>query len=515
MRVLTAEQMRAADAAAVSRIGDIALMRAAGDAVAALIARLAPQPRKLVAFAGSGNNGGDAYAALAVVDANCERVVYALPAATRSDGRRDAETRAAASGVVTRPFPATREAAERALADADVGIDALLGTGARAEPAAQMAPAIDALCAHACVLAIDIPTGIDATTGSLGARSVRAHATIALGAPKLGLLLEPARSFVGTLYVGELGIATEVEQVAGDRYEALDDDEFLALLPRRHEESDKRSSGAPLIVAGSGQFPGAAVLCARAAARAGAGYVTVASSNDAAAALRAHLIEQVVVTFDERDPAVAIETLLDLTNRSNAVAIGPGLGLSDRTGEIVRGFLTRLERPCVADASALFHLAKHLALLRGKACVLTPHEGEFARLSGEGTIAPGTRAARLRSFVRRSGVTTLLKGNATLVCDGTTTHVNVSGTNALATAGTGDVLSGMIATLLSQGLAPVDAARTAAYWHGRAGRCAALIRPVGVVAGDVAETLAAALPKRTRASQNMRAPGSLLRLTPA
>ena len=123
------------------------------------------------------------------------------------------------------------------------------------------------------------------------------------------------------------------------------------------------------------------------------------------------------------------------------------------------------------DASALFHLSKRLELLRGKPCVVTPHAGEFARLSGRGTVAPGTRVERIREFVDRTGVTTLLKGSDTLVYDGAgPVHINPTGTNALATAGTGDVLTGIIATLLSQGLSPVDAACAGAYWHGLAGQ---------------------------------------------
>ncbi len=495
MRVVTADQMRTADAAAVAHIGDTALMRAAGDAIAAAIACIAPQARTLVAFAGNGNNGADAYAAFAGVPATVRRIVYALPCATPGAGRRDAEDRARRSGVLTRPFPTTADGARAALAGADLALDALLGTGARGEPAADMHAVIEALAQNAGrVLAIDIPSGADATTGAVAAHCVRARTTVMLGAPKLGLLLEPARERTGTLYVGDIGLGGDLTHVSGDLYAVLDDAEFAALLPARGEQSDKRLSGAPLVIAGSAQFPGAAVLCARGAARAGAGYVTVASGANAAASLRAHLVEEIVVSYDERDVAGAIEALLDLTQRSTAVAIGPGLGLSDATGAIVRGFLAKLERPFVADASALFHLAKHLDILRGKACVLTPHAGEFARLSGEGTVAPGTRIARLRSFVRRTGVTTLLKGNTSLIDDGTTTHANVTGTSALATAGTGDVLTGMIATLLAQGLAPVDAARIAAYWHGLAGREAARVRPVGVVAGDVHEALGRALP---------------------
>ena len=171
------------------------------------------------------------------------------------------------------------------------------------------------------------------------------------------------------------------------------------------------------------------------------------------------------------------------------MAIGPGLGLGEGFGAIVRDFIARLDLPFVVDASGLFHLSKHLDILRDKQCVLTPHAGEFARLSGEGTIAEGERIARLRSFVARTGVTTLLKGAATLIDDGTTLHVNPTGTNALATAGTGDVLTGIIATLLAQGLPAVDAARAGAYWHGLAGHIAATQRFRGVIARDVAEAL--------------------------
>lgn len=495
MRALTARQMRDADAAAVARVGDVALMRAAGEAIARALREIAPNARKYVAFAGPGNNGGDAFAAFAALGGGVERTIYALPSAAASAGRRDAQRHAREAGVTIRPFPLTAEAARAALAGADVALDALLGTGARPTLPPDMELAVAALNAsEACVVAIDIPTGVDATTGDAAPNAVRAHATIALGAPKLGTLLEPARSFAGRAYVGDIGIAAEVDAVDGDRYDVLDDKAFLALLPRRAAESDKRRSGAPFVVAGSARYPGAAVLCARGAARAGAGYVTVAIGEGGAAAVRAHLVEQVVVTYDAADPARAIEELLARAKASNAVAIGPGLDSSDATAEIVCGFVDRLELPFVADASALHVLAKRLDVLRGKRCVLTPHESEFAALSGEGPIAPGTRIERLRAFVARTGVTTLLKGAATLIDDGTTVYVNPTGTNALATAGTGDVLSGIVATLLAQGCTPTDAARAGAYWHGLAGRHAERERRVGVVASDVADALGYALP---------------------
>jgi hydroxyethylthiazole kinase-like uncharacterized protein yjeF len=499
MRALTSAQMRQADGAAVARDGDIALMRAAGAALAEAIDVVAPGARRLVAFAGPGNNGGDAYAAFAAHASGARRIVYALPAPSASPGRRDAETRAHASGVVTRAFPANADEVASALDGADLVLDALLGTGARADLPPAMRVVVESLAhARVRVLAVDIPTGIDATSGAVGSLAVRAAATVALGVPKIGLLLEPARAYCGEVYVGDLGIADEIARASGPAFAVLDDAEFLALLPARSDESDKRSSGAPLIIAGSEQFPGAAILCSHGAARAGAGYVTVATPRGAAAALRAHLVEPVAIAYDESDVAGSIETLLDLTNHASAVGIGPGLGLSAATAAITRGFIERLELPFVLDASALTHVGKHLELLRGKACVVTPHANEFGRLSGAGTIAPGTRVERLRTFVDRTGITTLLKGNATLIYDGTTMHVNVTGTSALATAGTGDVLSGIIATLLAQGLAPVDAARAGAYWHGLSGRRAARERRVGVMAGDVAEGLGPALPDAPR-----------------
>ncbi|MBV8689064.1 MAG: NAD(P)H-hydrate dehydratase, partial [Candidatus Eremiobacteraeota bacterium] len=312
---------------------------------------------------------------------------------------------------------------------------------------------------------------------------------------KPGLLLDPARSFVGDLILADIGITDDELAAQSTGFAALDEDELLALLPTRSPTADKRAAGAPFIIAGSQQFPGAAVLCARGAARAGAGYVTVATSAKGASTLRAHLVEQVVTEIaDHSNVDDAIEALLDTAKHCSAIGIGPGLGLDGRTGEIVRGFLQQTDLPFVADASALFHFAKHLELLDTPRAVITPHAGEFARLSGRGTLHDEDRVARLRDFVERTHCTTLLKGRTTLIDDGKTLHLNLSGTAALATAGTGDVLTGIIATLLSQGLSPVDAARAGAYWHGLAALHCATTRRRGVIAGDLPEALSAALP---------------------
>jgi NAD(P)H-hydrate epimerase len=490
MRAVTAVQMRAIDAAAVAREGEVGLMRAAGEAIATLIDRYARGDGPVVAVAGSGNNGGDAYAALAAYRGARRRFVYGDPGVTGSEARRNARDAALRAGVEERPFPPD----PMLLREAALILDGVLGVNARLPLDARSAELVEAMRASgAPVLALDVPTGIDPTTGEAGDHSMSATATIALGRPKLGCFFEPARDLAGELWCAPIGMRDEdAGGPAEPRTEVLTPDEFAALLPTRPEDADKRSSGAPLIVAGSTQFPGAAILCAWGAARAGAGYVTVASTEGAAQPLRMQLVEQVVVTYDERDPERAVRTVLDLTNRCTSVGIGPGLGLSDAFGTVVNGVIGGTDLPVVADASALYHLAKRLPAYRDKKLVITPHAGEFARISGKGTIAPGERLARLRSFVDEHGIVTLLKGRTTLIGAPGVTHLNPTGTNALATAGTGDVLTGVIATLLAQGLTPVDAARVGAYWHGRAGQIALAKRRRGVVARDVDEALGAA-----------------------
>jgi NAD(P)H-hydrate epimerase len=491
VRAVSAAQMRAIDAAAVARDGEIALMRRAGEAIAALVPHYA-LPGPVVALAGPGNNGGDAFAALAELRGGA-RIAYHDPAAAGSPARRDALERARAAGVDLRPHPAD----PGVLVSAGIILDGVLGVNARL-------PLADGIEAHVAailtagrpVLALDIATGCDPDSGALAPVHVRATATIALGAPKRGSLLEPGRGAAGELWCAPLGMRDADAGGLGDDVDVLDDDAFAALLPARAGDSDKRRSGAPLIVAGSVQFPGAAVLCARGAARAGAGYVTLAVPEAVAATVRAHLVEQVVVTYDDRDAAGAAASLLDLANHASAIGIGPGLGLGDAMGDIVRTLVARSPLPLCIDASALFHLAKHVARLAGKRSVVTPHAGEFARLSGGGTLAPGDAFPRARDFAAAHDTVLLLKGRTTIVADRTRTALNPTGTAALATAGTGDVLTGIITTLLAQGLDPFDAARAGAYWHGRAGQLAGEARAIGVMAGDLPDLLAAAAQPR-------------------
>ena len=500
--VLIPMQMRELDELACSQESATILMRRAGSALAAHITEMIP-PDCVVAIAGPGNNGGDAFAAFSALDARYERIIYTLEHRDESDARRDARERAIASGVEIRalndaPFQST-------LSRSALILDGILGMGTNYPLRTPILHAIDAInSAHTRVLAVDIPSGLNAATGALEGHVVRATRTLALGALKPGLLLDPGRGYVGELYLHSLGISSDLIARTAHNFTTFDAATFLTALPSRDALADKRTSGALLVLAGSQQFPGAAVLCARAAMRAGAGYVTVVAPQTAASELRAHLIEAIVSDYTETaSPDEIIADILDAARRHRAIAIGPGLGLDDRTGQIVRGVLERTTLPCVVDASALFHLSKHLGPLAGHPIVLTPHAGEFARLSGEGTVVAGTRVERLRHFVSKTGISTLLKGRDTLIDDGQSCAINPSGTSALATAGSGDVLTGIIGTLMARGSSTTQAAALGAYWHGLAGQVCEQQRTVGTIASDLPEALGAALAlARTRAQTN-------------
>ena len=263
---------------------------------------------------------------------------------------------------------------------------------------------------------------------------MRADATVTLGALKLGLLLLPARAYMGMLFVGEIGLEAEIESLPDLRYYTFDDVEFLNKLPVR--DSSSRTSAPParrLLIAGSRQFPGAAILCARGAARAGAGYVTLAAPAKPRPALRAHLVEQVVVEYTSDDPARTID-VLECAVRTTAVRSRsvPASDSTTRPARSCAAFVERCELPIVADAGALFHFAKNLEILRGKRCVLDAARGRVrAPLRKRHRRAAARARERLREFVARTGITTLLKGDATLVDDGRWTYVNTTGTNAL------------------------------------------------------------------------------------
>jgi len=380
--------------------------------------------------------------------------------------------------------------------DATLAIDALLGTGASGEPRGAVAAAIRAIRdSGVTVLAADIPSGVDASTGERATLAVLASATATFHAAKPGLWIEPGRGCAGRVSVVEIGIPAGGPSAAQI---GLIRDEVLELIPRRGVHSTKFTSGRVLVAGGSAGLTGAPCLAALAAARAGAGYVTVCVPGSLAAVFESRLLEQMTIALPDRDGALTTDAVGPLAAaaavHSGALVLGPGLGRAEHTAAFVRELLEAVSIPVVLDADGLNAFAGAIDAIGGRAAVLTPHEGELGRLLGvDAHTVAAARLRHARDAAARSGAVVVLKGDDTLIAapDGRVA-VSPGATPALATAGTGDVLSGVLAAMLAKLLDPFTAACAAVRLHALAGvRAAAVHGAEGVVASDVVESLAA------------------------
>ena len=487
--------IQAADAAAeAAGIPVATLMGRAGAAVARSGARLLDgvAGRRVVALAGKGHNGGDALEALAWLSrrgVGVEALVTGDPDVLEGEVARCAALVRAAGGRV-RGFESAL--AGRLLAGADLVVDGLLGTGASGAPRGAVAAAI-AACnrSPAPVVAVDIPSGVDGASGEVAGEAVAADVTVTFQAAKPGHVQPPGSERVGRLEVADIGLP-----VAAGRRGISQAADVAGLVPVPSGELHKRSRGVLLLVGGSPGMGGAPTLMGRAARRAGTGLLVLAVPASVADRVGAAVPEALTVALPEAGGGLA-PTAEDACRRwlgeAGALAVGPGLGRADGTQKAVRGLLAAFAGPALVDADGLFALATGgpLAERRGRATLLTPHAGEFARLAPD---AEGDRLDRAADRAAAWGATVLLKGNHTVVADPDgRVAVNPTGVPSLASGGTGDVLTGLAGSLLAQGLAAFDAARLAAWLHGRAGALAArALGPVSVAAGDVADHLPAA-----------------------
>jgi len=473
--------VRAAEQALMDLVPDGTLMGRAATGLASICAALlhaAPghvYGARVVVLAGRGDNGGDALYAGALL------------------ARRGAAVTAIAAGSTVHPggAAALREAGGRVSSPADVGyadavpaahpiagadliVDGLLGIGGRGglrEPFASLAAEAEtARQAGATVVAVDLPSGIDADTGAVEGPAVRADVTVTFGAIKPGLLIDPGAGHAGAVELVDIGLGPylETEPAAS----APQRDDIAELLPRPGAESDKYRRGVLGVLAGSDRFTGAALLSAGGAVHGGAGMVRVVTTQVAAVLVRQKWPETVVTVHpDEGD-----WDLLGSAGRVQAWVAGPGMGTGPDAAARLTAIL-RTDLPVLVDADGLTILSQHLDLLpRLAPTLITPHAGELARLLG---TDPASVEARRLEHARRAaaqlGVTVLLKGSTTVIAppDAGPVLVNPTGTPWLATAGSGDVLSGLAGALLAQGLTPAQAGLAGAYLHGLAGRLAA------------------------------------------
>jgi ADP-dependent NAD(P)H-hydrate dehydratase / NAD(P)H-hydrate epimerase len=451
--LLTADEVRRAEEAYDGSLDE--LMERAGRAVADVV--LARFPGRVAVVCGGGNNGGDGrVAARALGDAGRQVTVVD---------------------------------AYGELGEHDVIVDALLGIGLKDAPRDEAARMIERINASGKpVVAVDVPSGVDASTGEVAGAAVYAAVTVTFGAAKVGLAVAPGRFHAGSVQVAGIGLAP------GAHEHALVPAAALADVPRKAPSSTKYRAGSVLVVGGSRGLTGAPMLAALAAFRADAGYVAVAAPESCLPAIEGRLLEAVKRPLPEDSAGRllprAADAVLEAAERAGAVAIGPGLGRSDGTRELVRILLERLELPVVLDADGLWELDP---FERRAPTVLTPHAGELARLLG--ATAEEVDAHRLEAVRRaasRFGSVVLLKGADSLVAaprEGVL--VAAYGRPSLATAGTGDVLTGVVAAFLAKGLAARQAAAAAAVAHGLASRLAE--QQVGLVASDLLPGLQRAL----------------------
>jgi NAD(P)H-hydrate epimerase len=519
MRLVTTAEMQEIDRRTIAAGIPVAtLMERAGAAVAAAAERLAGLPKARIAvLCGKGHNGGDGLVAARLLHQRGHDIRVGLTharAELASETRIQLEVAERAgvqitfwSGQLHDPGPRTEHETEfrwmqpdpfgEALRTASVCIDAVLGIGATQPLRGITATAVHWLQRTAGkLLAVDVPSGIDATSGAVLGSAVWADVTVTIGLPKLGLALEPGRQHAGRVEVCDIGFPPEIVSAvtaAGIDRRWIDGATARRLLPRLHPATHKYDRGCALVVAGSRAYPGAAVLAAMAASRSGAGIVHLAAPAGIRALLQSKLTEVIVHSLPETTNGTlartALEPVLEIASRADALAIGPGLTLDPETMVCARELLAAIEIPAVVDADAIPALPAppHRA---GR--IVTPHAGELARWIGVPVAA--VSADRLET-ARRTAVeaqcVVVAKGAPTVIATpGGALHVNSTGGPMLATAGSGDVLTGILAGWLAHGLDCVDAARLGVFLHGRTGELAAGKSSVhAVVASDLIQEI--------------------------
>ena len=512
MKLATAGEMAAVDrcASELHGVPVSLLMERAGSRAAAAAQLLLPTAgdRRVAILCGRGNNGGDGLVAARLLregGAAVRAILVGERSGLRPDAR-DAWEATLAAGVETSVCTSADEIAALrvSLREVDLVVDALLGTGFTPPARGLVLQAIGLINSLGRpVLALDLPSGLAADDGRVNGEAVRATATVTFGYPKPCLVLHPAAQHVGRLWLADIGLPPAADAlVAGDLRLTTARDLRLHLAPR-DPESHKGTFGHVLLVAGSCGMAGAAVLAARGALRSGAGVVTVCLPAAIAPAFLPDLPEAMLLSLpDVADPAgvrAAAALLAQQFPRASALALGPGLSRSEGAAQLVRALCAAAELPLLLDADALHALAAAgppLIARRAAPAVLTPHPGELSRLMGTSTErVQADRIGAARACAARYNAVVVLKGARTVVAP---PHgpawINPTGTPAMAAAGMGDVLSGVVAAHLARGVPPLEAALLGAYLHGRAGeRVAAERGPWGILASEVADAIPAAV----------------------
>ena len=515
MKIVSGTDMQILDRRTIieARVPSTVLMERAGEGIVKYLEEYCGPARgkTITIICGKGNNGGDGLVVARLLHRRHARIrVMLLTPIT--DLNRDAAimyrrfTKVAGQAAIVRFRSADQ--VQSLFASSDILIDALLGTGLSSVVTGTYREAIDLINrAGKPVIAVDIPSGLHADTGTILGRSIRATLTVACGLPKLGLYVGAGIDQAGAIRVADIGIPPAYVDAIESRTFLLTQDGAFRSLPERLVSAHKGTFGHVGIIAGSVGKTGAAALAAQAALRVGAGLVTVATPSSVNDVLEAKLLEVMTMPLPETKARTlarsGLDRILAFIQARKAIAIGPGLSTHHETVELVQSIMKHLDRPCVLDADALNALAGRALLLTECKIppILTPHPGEMARLGTDATIQSvnADRIGTAKRFAQERGVFVVLKGARTVIArpDGLVA-ICPTGNPGMATAGTGDVLTGMVVGLLGQGVSAWEAACTATYFHGLAGDLAArqLGQP-GMLASDLIAQIPYALQRTT------------------
>ncbi|MBP2655768.1 MAG: nnr [Firmicutes bacterium] len=486
MKVATAAEMRGIDNRAINDFGipRIVLMENAGCKVARKVEEIlgGVQGKTICIFAGKGNNGGDGFVVarhLETRGAKVKVLLYGSKEAVAGDAKVNLDILLkTGADIVEINGVRDLDKVKVVAALADCLVDALFGTGFRGEIKDKLAEVVGIIsAAGAPVVAVDIPSGIDADNGAVRGVAVKADHTVTFVLPKPGLLFQPGAAYAGEITVADIGIPQEVVMALAPRQNVITADEVRRILPERKPWLHKGACGRVLVVAGSPGLTGAAALTSFAAVRSGAGLVTLATAEGLQVILASKLTEVMTRALPQTESGSiggeAIPYISELAAASDVLAIGPGIGREEETALAMREVVINAKCPLIIDADGLNALAGYTdVLLNSEAlAVLTPHPGEMSRLTG--VTIERINADRLnvaRASAAKWGAIVVLKGPGTVVAfpDGEV-FINTSGNAGMATGGTGDVLTGIIAGFVAQGLSSHDAAVAGVYIHGLAG----------------------------------------------
>lgn len=497
MKVVTSEEMREIDKLTIEhyKIPSEVLMERAALSVSKYV--LERQAKNIVILAGPGNNGGDGVALGRILKGKVKniKIFQLFPDDKLSeDCRRQIEIAEKFKISLIKNFPSARE-----LQEADLIIDAIFGTGLRRKIEGELAAFINLINSmKKNVIAIDIPSGVSSDTGEILGDALRATITVTFGLPKRGHLLFPGREYVGNLFVEDIGFPDEL--ICSDRIKTslIDKKTALSLLPPRPLYSHKGNYGHILVIAGSVGKIGAAKMVAKSALRTGSGLVTLAIPSCLSIAFHSYVLEEMIFPLPcngQTISAKAIEHIGNfITEKTDAIAFGPGVGINGDTEEILRFLLGNSQCPLVIDADGITILSKNMKLLEhAKAkTVITPHPGELSRLINISVKEiEKDRIEIARKTAKELNTTVVLKGAPTVISDSDgNVFINTTGNPGMATAGAGDVLTGIITSLIGQKLPPLKASILGVYLHGLSGDIAAKFTGYhSLIASDITDFL--------------------------